>query len=69
MLAKIFPKGLRHGIQVRGEVTYKSDLGADKPICKRGKRLGDIVPNIIEKQNVIKEKKSHHHCFAGRSLR
>lgn len=44
-------------IFVRGEFTYKSDLGSEQSICKRGKNISLISPEIIEKQNTLNEKK------------
>lgn len=53
---RIIAKEVGKSIQVCGEAAYKSDFGADKSICKRGKKIGDTIP-ILKKQNVIKEEK------------
>ncbi|KAL1509952.1 hypothetical protein ABEB36_004616 [Hypothenemus hampei] len=40
-----------------GEPFYRNIIGAPKNICKKGKSIGNIKPNIIHEKNMLKEEK------------
>lgn len=44
-------------VLVRGEYTYKSDLGVPKPLTKPGKMLFNMNPPVIRMSNSIKQAK------------
>lgn len=53
----ILTKTNQKNVLVRGEYTYKSDLGVPKSIAKPGKQFLNIKPTIIPRSNAIKQSK------------
>lgn len=47
-------------VLVRGESTYRNELGVANGICKRGKKFTSVMPSRIEKRNSVKEEKKRN---------